>query len=430
MAGLRPIGSEKLTGKDKINRIIEISRYKENIPKPINENKSVEYSITLTDGNQYQIVKEKSGYVIKKSLNESRDGFDYIEPMKNRRYYSSYSEAFKRLNLITKEVNTLTGYDKNISLFNESDDAKKYVLKMKEQAATPSPAPSLPPSPSPEPETPPISEPELPEPEMGDMEDSELELPEPEMGDMEDEDEEVVTFKTIQKITGKLGQKIRAFLSDENNQMSSKDIKYVINSVLSSLDLNDLEEEDKEDILSKFEGESVNMGIEEPELPEPEMGDMEEPEPELPEPEMGDMEEPVEEDYDFEEPKYPKHPRHRKLQFRNSDDDDVSRMEEMIEGIFTESKVDKVLRKYFKIDENEMKYKQQKKERLLEEKKNKIEMKNKISRLSENITQEVSSIKFISKNPDAKLLGKTKEKSLVFSLNENKILIKPSGVIK
>ena len=101
MAGLKPIGSEKLQGMDKINRILEISRYKENTPQPVNEDKSVEYRKTLSDGNEYQIVKEKNGYVIKKSLNE---GLEYLEPMKNRKYYSSYSQALKRLNLIAKEV--------------------------------------------------------------------------------------------------------------------------------------------------------------------------------------------------------------------------------------------------------------------------------------------------------------------------------------
>ena len=62
MAGLKPIGSEKLQGMDKINRILEISRYKENTPQPVNEDKSVEYRKTLSDGNEYQIVKEKNGY--------------------------------------------------------------------------------------------------------------------------------------------------------------------------------------------------------------------------------------------------------------------------------------------------------------------------------------------------------------------------------
>jgi hypothetical protein len=117
MGNLRPIGSEKLEGMDKIKRIIEISRYKENVPNSINESKSTEYSINLADGHKYQIVKEKSGYIIKKSINESEN--EYIAPMKNRQYYASYSQAFKRMNLIAKELNTLFENENGTSLFNE-----------------------------------------------------------------------------------------------------------------------------------------------------------------------------------------------------------------------------------------------------------------------------------------------------------------------
>ena len=71
MGNLRPIGSEKLQGMDKINRMIEISRYKENRPNPINEDKSVEYTKTLANGKTYRIDREKNGYVIKKTISES-----------------------------------------------------------------------------------------------------------------------------------------------------------------------------------------------------------------------------------------------------------------------------------------------------------------------------------------------------------------------
>ena len=124
MADLKPIGSEKLTGQEKINRILEIARFKEVIPNHINENSRSEYSINLADGNNYQIVKEKSGYIIKKTISESST--DYIEPMKNRKYYSSYSQALKRLNLMAKESNRLHENDEGISLFGEQ---KKFVLK-------------------------------------------------------------------------------------------------------------------------------------------------------------------------------------------------------------------------------------------------------------------------------------------------------------
>ena len=50
-------------------------------------------------------------------------------------------------------------------------------------------------------------------------------------------------MKQVQKLTGKLTQKIRTLDNEEG--MTSEDVKYVINMVLSSLDLTSLSEEDK-----------------------------------------------------------------------------------------------------------------------------------------------------------------------------------------
>ena len=86
MGKLKPIGSEKLQGFDKIQRMIEISTYNLNKPSPINETTSNSYSKRLVDGNIYHIVKEKSGYVIKKGLNENIA--EYIEPLKNRKFHA------------------------------------------------------------------------------------------------------------------------------------------------------------------------------------------------------------------------------------------------------------------------------------------------------------------------------------------------------
>jgi hypothetical protein len=198
MAGLRPIGSEKLEGMSKIQRIMEIARYKENIPQSVNESKSNVYNKQLADGNTYVIAKEKNGYVIKRSLTESVESADYIEPMKNRKYYSSYSQAFKRLNLIAKEVNINEGNPNEVSLFEQ----KKYTLKTPKPA--PAPAPELEPAPA-------------PDMELGGGEDlgmeDDFELPDDLGGedevdmdvdvDVEDEEndvDELVSFKTIQKI--------------------------------------------------------------------------------------------------------------------------------------------------------------------------------------------------------------------------------------
>ena len=428
MAGLRPIGSEKLEGVDKISRIMEIARYNEVKPTPINEDKKTVYSKTLADGNTYVISKEKVGYVIKKSLSESVEDADYIEPMKNRKHYSSYSQAFKRLNLIAKEVNVNEGQTENISLFEQS--SKKYTLK------TPKPAP--------------VEEPSMDElPDMGDEEldmdldkdmdmdmggdelDMDLDM---DMGDeesdmemdmeMDDEesDDEDVSFKSIQKLTGKLGQKIRSFI-DSGNQMSSKDVKYVINSILSALDLSALNEDDKEDILEKFEDyESEDemefddnddeMGLEdEMEMDfEDSMSDMEGGETDESWAAVGRVAAPMVASYVG-----------KKL--AEDDDEDFEakinkKVGDMFETIFSESKVDSVLEKYFVINESEKRAENSKKSKTKQARK-----------LSESISQEVASIKFLKENPNAKLIGKTNRGNLVFENDNTKYRISSKGMV-
>ena len=263
MANLKPIGSEKLTGQDKINRIMEIARFNEVMPRAINETAKSEYSVSLADGNKYEIVRERQGYIIKKTISESET--DYIEPMKNRKYYSSYSQAFKRLNLVAGELNRINENEEGVSLYGEQ---KKFTLK------TPKPAPEAEVPMSPPAAPPAVPSPELPPSPMDggddmDMEDMGMEDA-PEVDDIDvdidvdteeggnEDTEGQITFKTIQKLTGKLTQKIRTLENQEG--MTSEDIKYVINMVLSSFDLNSLSEEDKEDIMSKFEEDSEDLG--------------------------------------------------------------------------------------------------------------------------------------------------------------------------
>ena len=399
MGKLRPIGSEKLEGIDKIKRMIEISQYNLNVPQPINEVSSNEYKKTLADGNTYHIVKEKNGYVIKKGLYESTA--DYIEPMKNRRFFSSYSQALKRLNLITKEVNLLEGYNENLSLFNENDQVKYYLKQeQNEQAPAPAPAPKQPapaPAPAPAPTQPapapaPMEEPmdDTEEP-MDDMEEPMDDMEEP-MDDMEqggDGEPEVVTYKTIQKLVGRLGQKTREFLSDEENQLDSNQVKYIVNSILSALPLDSLEEEDREEIITKFEGGEDDMGGGE--------DDMEEP--------MDDMDfEGMDEEGDV--PPAPQQPEtaesyhHRKMGSRNLRDRN-DKMKEVIENVFSESKVDKVLGKYFgkpssKLDKS-------------------------IKHLSESYVQEKRVSKIINENSNVKLVGKNKNGEILL-IKENKLI--------
>ena len=378
--------------------MIEISTYNLNKPSPINETTSNSYSKRLVDGNIYHIVKEKSGYVIKKGLNENIA--EYIEPLKNRKFYSSYSQAFKRLNLIVKELNENFGYKKNISLFVESDD-KKYYLELPEQDVTqqPTPAPAPAPAPvqtpdstttTPTPDTETMAEPEMPETNM-DVE-TDVETP-------TSEDEEVVTYKTIQKSVGKLAQKTRQFLSDEDNDLDTKQIKYIVNSILSALPLENLDEEDKEQIMAKFEGseetDEENMDYEETDSENTEMP-TETPTQEIPqnsemssETEMKEM--------------YPRHGRRESFEERQRR---MFRKEE--EYNLSESKVDKVLKKYFYSENKKI---------------------NNVENLSESYNQEKISKNLIKKFPLAKLLGKNTKKQLVFEINNERFFITPKGNI-
>lgn len=387
MGKLRPIGSEKLEGMDKIRRMIEISQYNLIAPKPINEVSSNEYRKTLADGNTYHIVKEKTGYVIKKGLYESTA--EYIEPIKNRKFYPSYSQALKRLNFITKEVNLNEGQTKNISLFVESDGDMEYVLDLDEQAP-PTPAPA-PPPPAPEGDMPPA-----PEGDMPPM--PEEPMPEPEMPPMEDDEEEgeIVTIKSVQKVTGKLAQKIRTFLADEENEMTSEDTKYVINSILSALDLTSLDDEDLEEIMSKFEGEEGDEDMSEPNMGGEDMG-MSPDEEMTPPPPMPPAPSP-----EGEMTEYRTHGARKNRH--------TQQIEEIIEDIFSESKVDKVLDKYFKI-------------------KPKKDTITRIQNLSESFKQEVNAVEFHKKYNNSKLLGRNKYGQLVFELNNRKIRVSPNGEI-
>ena len=410
MSKIKPIGSEKLQGNEKLLRIMEIAKYKEVIPNSINETSSVDYKITLADGNTYSIVKERLGYIIKKSINESVS--DYIDNIKNRKHFSSYSSAMRKLNLMAGEINRVNGISEGISLFTED---KKYMLKApqpKVEAPTEVPSDLPPPAPSPEPSpeesmpTPPSDEelPMSPEGEESSMDDMEGMDDMPDMGEEPSEggEGEPVTFKSIQKLTGKLAQKIRDYSGED--ELSSKDVKYVINSILSSLDLNSLDEEDKEEILTRFDGEEEsdygmeNMGLEDEESDEfdidseEETSTEEEPKPE----EMGEA------DY----------------------------LDGMFSKVFGESQVDKILKRYVVVNENEKKFvEEKKKEQKVISESRKAKYTKEIERLSLTESQSEISKKIVNNFPFITFVGKTNKGNLVFENNNKQLKVSPQGNI-
>jgi len=187
---------------------------------------------------------------------------------------------------------------------------------------------------------------------------------------------------------------------------------------LSAFDLNLLDEEDRDEIMTKFEG-SEEMGGEE--MGGEEMGG-EEMSPEEPEAPTGEMAESFDEVLDYGDFELPKRTKPKKIKTQGMTDYEAARVEEMIEGLFSESKVDKILTKYFNIDNTEKILTEQKR-------KGREELVWKLNVMSENVEQEVISRKLIKKYKDAKLIEKDNNKNLVFEINHTKVRVSPKGRI-
>jgi hypothetical protein len=276
MGEYKPLGSEKLKSDEKLKRILELTYYNTDSKK--NKTTNAELVKESNSGGVYGIVKEKNDYYVKKGINES--SLDYIGGMfmKNKNKFSSYAEALKRLELLRGQ--------------EQIQEAVKYVLKQKSKD-NPVPAPSA--------NTPPPSEDmsSLPSDDMGgesfspspegDMESEEMPS-EPEMGDDMSSSKKSDYMAEIQKYAGKLGQEIR----DQVEKMESDDIKYVLNMVISAVDLDKLDFEDLEEIGKKFERDEEDTVGDENMPEEPEMGPEEEPSAESgDEEEIGEYEDPM-----------------------------------------------------------------------------------------------------------------------------------------
>lgn len=403
MGDLRPLGSEKLEGTDKLRRIMEIARYNEVDRSQVNETSSVDYTRQLADGKYYSIVHEKNGYIIKSGLNESE--MDYNEPMKNRRYHSSYSQALKKLNLLAKELNVLHENEEGLSLFGEQ---KKFVLKTpKPEVEAPAPAPMDEPSAEPEMDLNLDMAPSADGGEdldlgldMGDESGDELDLDmdiEEPAPDMEGEDEEI-SVKVIQKLTGKLGQKLRTL--DQQEGLTSEDIKYVLNSIISAVDLEKLSEEDRDDILANFEDEEIDYGVDDEADLDVDAGD--------------ELDLDMDLDLDMEEP---------------AGETGESMMgEKVMDEIFSESKIDKVLSKYFVVSDEEKTLTESKNvKKFIMEKIQKVTVKKEMKSMCETVEQELTADFLLRENENIKFLGKTNKGNLVFENEGQQIKVSQSG---
>ena len=454
MGDLKPLGSEKLQGMDKIKRILEIAKYNETPKQNINELNTTNYTIQLADGLTYGIVKEKLGYIIKKGLNEST--LDYADQMRQRKYFRSYSEAMKKLNLTAAELNRVYENEEGISLIGEqAGQKKKFVLKLPkggnktpDVGSDPMPAPPpAEPTPPADPATPPPMDTTSPEGDMGgeptdtgmggEPTDTGMGVsptdtgmggaptdtgmggaptdtgmggsPEGDMGGEEpapsDDDfdlggeegeQKAPSFKSVQRLTGKLSQKLRSIEKEKN--LESDDIKYVLNSIISALNLDNLEEDDRDDILSKFDEEEVDYGAEgEGEL------------------DMSSSEE------DFN------------MGGDNMNDMGASQPPMETEPnesypIYGESRVEKILSSYFDIkpSENPILEEKRKKE-YIKNKIKKLNIKKEVRELSESISQMEEGFKLLEEN--AKFVGKTNKENLIFIKNGKQIKVTQRGQV-
>ena len=249
MAELKPLGSEKLNGDDKLKRILELTYYKNANNK--SSKSSPEFISEAKTGGVYGIVKEKDGYYVKRGLNES--SLDYIGGMfmKNKNKFSSYAEALKRLELLKGQ--------------EELQEATKYVLKTnKPQEEAPVAEPALDVPASADTEVPADGGEDLPMPTDGGED-----LPMPTDGGEESPESSEAKpsdyMTEVQKYAGKLGQELR----DQKEKMESDDIKYVLNMIISAVDLDKLDIEDLEEIGKKFERDEEEMDTDEVPTEEP-----------------------------------------------------------------------------------------------------------------------------------------------------------------
>jgi hypothetical protein len=134
-----------------------------------------------------------------------------------------------------------------------------------------------------------------------------------------------------------------------------------------------------------------------------------------------DMEEPIE--GEMEEGMYGSYNNYEMGSEMSEEDKVNSHVSKIMDEIFSESKVDKVLSSYFVVNENEQKTKSKK---LVE---SKSQMMGKVKQLSETYEQELASEFILKENNNFKFVGKTNKSNLVFEHNGEQIRVTPKGEV-
>lgn len=394
MGDLKPIGSEKLTGDAKIKRIMEIARFGETNKNTENHTSTISFKKKSVDGNTYAIIQERDGYYLKCGLNESK--LEYISGFMNKKRdrFKSYAGALKRMNLIFKPLNEEFNegigdgmYEQYTTVVtneeNEVDEQEKFVLNVPNEGGD---------------EDVDMDVDMGMDDDMGDEDmdmDLEADVEGEDMdadveGEVEGEEDMEGFMKSIQKLTGKLGQKLR----DVEEEMGSADIKYVLNSIISAVDLESLDDEDKDDVLERFEEDD-----------EASYGDEEEMDIDMDD--MGDEEIDMGDDVDMDM------------------DMDMGVEDEEIAMESLKNRVSNLLESYI-VDKKKVVNPE---EYLLNKVKN-LNLENTIRKYSKSIEQEFGVKKFIKENKGFKLQGITKGGDIKLTSSNKKVLITKQGVIK
>jgi len=326
MDGIKSSGSENLFGKDKLSRMLELAGVK----NTVNESTNTIYTTGIQykhapNGKTYGIFREGHQYFIKEAKTTDNlcvESFNYIDGLrfKTENKYSSYSSALKRLNLMFNEFNYTEMLDEDIDMIRTDRlDEKKYIIKVPvtvsdEEVASPEGVEAV--------EDFGMGD------DLGDFEEDEISLDSDEeieggeeeieggeefsdfeaeeggeeeistdeegLGDEFEEEEvslddeetveddgEVESFdleieeddptKEIQKLTGKLSQKIRE-LGGEDPELE----KYAINMIVSASHPEDMDMEDKQDIVDKLSKEPEEEEVIDVETDNVELEEMEE----------------------------------------------------------------------------------------------------------------------------------------------------------
>ena len=305
--------------KSTLNRMLQLADIKPVIKESKISLSNFELVKNSADGNTYVIVRENKRYHIKQAQTKENlveSDFDYVGGVANKmkRSFTSFSEATRNLNLMFEEINN--HHENESTDILESDEflsEKKFVLKLDKKKKTKSAPPAEEPMEEPaaeeggeeefdfggeeeteeggddfdfggeeetegeedfdfggeEEETEEGGEEGGEEFDFGDEEGGEEEADVEEFGGEEDEDLELDDsddeIKDIQSTTGKLGQQLRD-VEDITSDMQ----KWVAKSVLSALDLENMDSEDKKDIIKTVKKKSDEPAEEEVESSEEE----------------------------------------------------------------------------------------------------------------------------------------------------------------